>query len=332
MKMNKSAWFSILLTLGVISMLIVLLVNGTFFKSPATTPAQPWENALVIAFMAALAVWCLAGAAGWIILFRRGFFATQLEHMAAGFEWLGCVLGLFLLAGLWVIAVLPGPYLLWFATTRLKRPICPQCKNWMPYGATRCAHCGAAAPPEPAAPQPAAPVVAIPPLPPSPAVGHVCEKCHSADSPGAVYAFHYGTFAGSEYLGKQRTQYNFKIAGTQEVFLCDRCVAEFGKKRSQRLVLITTLGMAALVVAIWGCGLAMQAINPGAENQVDVMPAAVILALMCPLLLFMVRRQRLKTPLGQGDLLAIELYRPALKQQGYTQFFTRQQVRDRNLI
>jgi hypothetical protein len=328
MKMNKSAWFSILLTVVLIGLLAVFLVNGTLSKGSATAPAQPYEISLFYVFLAALGVWCLSGALGWIVLFRRGFFADQLEKMV-GYAWLGCIVGIFLLAGLWMVAVLPGPYLLWFATTRRQRPMCPQCKNWMPHGATRCAHCGALMPgaqaeklvtPQPAESQPQAPTEAT------------CEKCKAVNPVGASYVFYYGTFAGSEYLGDQRTRYDFKIAGTQEIFLCNQCVTEYGRKRAQRKSLGISAGLAALVIGLSVCSLLMSVANPDATSQINMMPAVVLLLILAPLLYFWMQRQARKQPLAQGDLLAMELRKPALKSQGYTRFFTRQQVRDGNLL
>ena len=329
MKMNKFAWFSISLSVVLFGLLGVLLLNGTFNKGTATTPAEPYEITLFWIFLVALAVWCLSGALGWIMLSRRGFFADQMESLA-GYEWAGCIAGIFLLAGLWIVAVLPGPYLMWFASTRRPRPMCPKCKNWMPYSATVCAHCGTPLQAEPGE-------MPAPPIPAESALESTlepkCEKCQAINPAGAVYSFAYGTFAGSEYLGRQRTRYNFKIAGTQDIFLCDRCVTEFGKKRAQKIGLGTSLVVLAIMVGLYVCSLLMIAINPeGAPQTGSLLPAVVLALLLVPVLYFGLPLGVRRQPLGQGDLLAIQLRKPALKSQGYTRFFTRQQIRDNQLL
>jgi hypothetical protein len=329
MKMNKFTWFSIILTTVLLGLLGVLLLNGTFNKGTATTPAEPYEMVLFWIFLVVLAVWCLSGALGWIMLSRRGFFAAQMESLA-GYEWTCCIGGIFLLAGLWMVAVLPGPYLMWFASTRRPRPMCPKCKNWMPPTATRCVRCGTPVQAEPAE-TPAPPKLAESALESS--LEPRCEKCQGANPAGAVYSFAYGTLAGSEYLGNQRTRYDFKIAGTQDVFLCDRCVTEFGEKRAKKLGLGISLGVLAMMVGLSVCSLLMNVINPEAAPRTEsLLPGVVLVLLLVPVLYFGRLLGARKQPLAQGDRLAIELRRPALTSQGYARFFTRQQMRDNQLL
>lgn len=354
MKKNRFAWFSVLLTLVLLALLGVLLLTGTFSKGTATNPALPYETALFFIFLAVLGIWCVSGVLGWIMLSRRGFFADIMESLI-GNEWVGCIAGIFLLAGLWMVAVLPGPYLMWFASTRQARLLCPKCKKWMPRGAVQCAHCGEAlpgAPAEapavsqpaetkletlaaqqptetkletPAAQQPTETNVEIP-------TEHQCENCKAVNPAGATYPIYYGTFAGSEYLGNQRTRYSFKIAGSKEIFLCNQCVTEYGKKQMQQRSLGLSLGLVAMVIGLSVCSLLLKVVDPGGANQTNMTPAVVFVVILAPLVYFWMQRQAAKHPLGQGDLLALKLCKPALKSQGYTRFYTRQQMHDNQLL
>jgi hypothetical protein len=329
MKMNKYAWFSIILTTVLLGLLGVLLLNGTLHKETATTPAEPYETVLFWIFLVVLAVWCLSAALGWIMLSRRGFFSAQMERLA-GHEWTCCIGGIFLLAGLWMVAVIPGPYLMWFASTRQPLPRCPKCKNWMPQGATHCVHCDTPLQTEPVD-------TLTPPRLAESAhesiLGQKCEKCQETNRSGAVYSFAYGTLAGSDYLGNQTTRYSFKIAGSQDVFLCDQCVTEFGKKRTQKLSLGISLGVLAIVVGLSVISLLINAANPGGAPQIGSLLLGVVVTLLLVPVIYFGRSFRVrKQPLAEGDRLAIELRKPALTSQGYTRFFTRQQMRDNQVL
>jgi hypothetical protein len=328
MKTNKLAWISIMFTIVLVGLLGVLLLMGTF-KKTAANPAQPYEMVISFTFLALLVVWGLSGVVGWILLMRRGYFADQLEFLAAGNAWLGCLIGIFLIAGLWIVAVLPGPFLVWFATTRIPRPKCPQCKNWLPHGATKCVNCDVVLPGVQAE-TPISPNIAETTEDGSLVVK--CEKCQAINATGAEYYFFYGNLVGSEYLGSNRTRYDFKIGGSQDVFLCDKCASEFGKMRVKRISLGILVGMVVFGVGI-PVGQYLSNIKTGGGEQTDfpyfIIASMLILAFGS---YFWLQRQARKQPLSNGDLLAIKLRKSGLKSQGYNRFYTREQMRKNQLL
>ena len=328
MKQKKYAWVSIVLTVLLVGLLLSLYGIGALSKNDAKQ-ANSTEYSLSIAFLAVLALWVLCGFAGWIMLSRRGYFADQMEFLAAGNAWLGCIIGILLLAGLWMVAALPGPYIMWFASTRVPRPQCPKCKNWLPHGATKCVNCDI--------PLPGAILEGEERIP---SAGSLeadqlvtgCENCHEVDVTGDKYFFFYGSFISSEYLGGNRTRYDFKIAGSQDVFLCERCVLEFGKKRIRPLSVGIPLGMVLLSVG-FTIGQYINGMQTGVGSETNVpIFTSVFIIFTAIMLHFGVKRQSLKQKPINGDLLAIKLRKPHLKSQGYTRFYTREQMRQNQLL
>lgn len=338
--------FSFFMLLVILGLIGVISYFNIWSKGSQANPAQPWEMAVFYAFLAMLGVWIVCGIIGYIIMLRRGVFATLMEKLV-GAEYLFCFLGILLVGGLWIPALLPGPFLIWLASTRSGQIVCPRCKNWMPRSAARCAHCGEPLP-GPAdqtggertlneanlATQPAGSSQtpsSEPPLATSSRQA-VCEKCGQYDTPGALYSFAYGTFAGSQAVGRKTIQYNFKISGQAQVFLCDDCVTRYGNRFLSRRFLGIIVGMVVIIAFLAALYLAMKAADPTLKTQVDFKPALLLLVILLPIMYMILNRRRKKNPLEFGDQLAIQLRRPALCAQGYTRFFTRQQLRDNQLL
>ena len=328
MKMNKFGWFSIFLTFVLVGILGGLFLVGGF-ESNTTTPAKPLEKILSYAFMGLLLLWGLSGVVGWIMLMRKGFFADQVYFLAAGNAWLGCLVGIFLLAGLWIIAVLPGPYLVWFASTRIPRLQCPKCKNWLPMSATKCVNCDI---PLPGVPQGKPIQTFISETVEEGSLVVKCEKCQAADTPGEKYFFFYGTFLRAEGLSNNRTRYDFKIAGSQDVYLCDRCISEYIRKKTQRISLGVLTGVAVLGVGVPLVQYFSSIKTAGDEGVVFPYFMIVFMIILGIVVLVMLPRKVKKQLLSHGDILAIKLRKPGLKSQGYTRFYTREQMRNNQLL
>ena len=321
-------WISIVYTILIAGLLAALLLMDKYKKNPAD-PASPVGQIMSFTFLALLVIWGLSGVVGWILLARRGYFADQLEFLAAGNAWVGCFIGILLLAGLWMVAVLPGPYLVWFATTRKPRPQCPKCKRWLPHGATKCVDCDLVLP----GMQVKEPVTQnVVNTTDESSLVVKCENCQSKDTHGALYYFFYGNLIGAEYLGKDRMRYDFKIGGSQDVFLCDKCVSEFGKIRIKRFGLPISIGLIVL-----GIGIPLiqyfSNIKIAGSDQTDF-PYFIIISMFIMAIgfYFGLQRQVKKQPHAQGDLLAIKLRKPGLKSQGYNRFYTREQMQKNQLL
>ena len=312
-----------------VTALVLWSLSQVSFRAATAGSAQARSTDSIRGYLliGLLALWVLSAISGWIMLLRRGYFADQLAKLSMGLEWLGCVIGIFLLAGLWMVAVLPGPFLIWFARTRKPRPQCPQCKNWLPYGATRCVHCDIEIVSGEKAARTVEPVVQSQEV--MEADENKCGNCLAEDTAGQKYFFFYGTFTGSEYLGKDRTRYDFKIAGSQEVYLCNRCVSAYGRKRITRRGL--WIGGAMVLMAII-FPLLQQFASKGDDAQKFPFFLVGFMVLLAAGLFFWLLRQHSKAPLAQGDALAIELRSPALRQQGYTRFYTREQMKHNQLM
>ena len=159
-----------------------------------------------------------------------------------------------------------------------------------------------------------------------------CEKCQIVDTSGAKYFFFYGTFIRAEDIGNNRTRYDFKIAGSKDVFLCDKCVSEFAKKKMQRISLGILVGMVVSGVGI-PVGQYLSNIKSGGVEQ-TVFPYFIIVFTLILAIgsYFWLQRQVRRQLLSQGDMLAIKLRKPGLKSQGYTRFYTREKMQKNQLL
>jgi hypothetical protein len=142
-----------------------------------------------------------------------------------------------------------------------------------------------------------------------------CASCGAETSTGAEYIVRYGSLALSTYRHKTVTKI-YKIAGKEDVFLCDSCV----DRRVNRLA------------ALYGGGLALVAIVASVPvvlggKPLGEMTLPIVVLLGLSLYLWVgIRRDWKKGKHRErvGDGMAIRLRKPDLKRQGHKVFWSRE--------
>jgi hypothetical protein len=149
-----------------------------------------------------------------------------------------------------------------------------------------------------------------------------CECCGLDDQAGERYAFFYGNMTGSSSRGKIIIT-NYKIAGTQMLFLCDACVARHSEMSVRKMGIVITAMLLLIPLCFLGLSLG------GGIAFADVKPL-VLNMLWMPLIgpfMYLARRlvgKRAGAKAGMGDSLAIKLRKPELKKAGFNSFFDRE--------
>ena len=125
--MRKSGLVSIALTL-IGAVIIALNLSSVFDVS-----------LMMSFFLIWVAVWFILSLTGVVILSRKGYFPVE---KLRGNEAFGCIIFLVFWWLIFIIIAIPGPYLLWYADTKKRKPQCPSCKRWLPPGVVVCPACG----------------------------------------------------------------------------------------------------------------------------------------------------------------------------------------------
>ena len=142
-----------------------------------------------------------------------------------------------------------------------------------------------------------------------------CEACQHEVDGGDSYIVRYGS-ERTEYLSYKQFAVHRSIAGTHQVFICDACLNRFINRRA----LLSGLVMA---VPLAGLGLVNLLSGKPLAEQVSPLVLGVVLGALL-FLLISSKRKPGKSRQQMGDLYAIQLLKPVLKQQGYRYFYTRQ--------
>jgi hypothetical protein len=130
-----------------------------------------------------------------------------------------------------------------------------------------------------------------------------CKKC--SQSPAQPYTFSYSQTSARHGRIVQR-----KYGGRMTVWLCDRCVTRFERRKILLGILFAVLTIAAL-----GLAFSIPAAGVGRDNRSVVFGIAFFLAAFS-FINFTNRGSREKN----GDTLAISLLRPELNKQGWNEF------------
>jgi hypothetical protein len=346
--MRKSAIFAVVMTLIGLGLLI-----ATFLVQ------EDWiiPQFMGILWMVWAGIWALSAFTGIVVLLRKGFLSKTMEAWGGMAAWLGCVVLLMFGWILLPLIALFGPYLLWFAATRRGLPQCPNCKRFVPVGVRVCPQCGtvmpgptgmAAAPAQPVSPKvqaaPEGPEVQLAPesqavqqvpAPPTPvqrieAINvTTCENCHKETTAGNLYTFFYGVLTGTDMPDSKHIREDFKVSGSETVYLCDNCIKQNLNKRGRIFAFILGIGGVVLI----GVGLLLRALGvsqaSGGLDPQGFICGGFIFLVMMPVILQTIRGQAKKGALeGPGDAMAIGLRKAVLQQRGFTRFWTRQQLRD----
>lgn len=142
-----------------------------------------------------------------------------------------------------------------------------------------------------------------------------CEACKSETNPGDFYIVRYGS-ERSEYLSSKKVAVYRNIAGTEQVFICDRCL----NRQISTRALLAGGGFALLTASV---GLVAFLAGKPLNEQI----APLVLALLGGVMLYLLISRKQKQGAGRlqmGDWYAIQLAKPRLKAQGYPHFYTRQ--------
>lgn len=142
-----------------------------------------------------------------------------------------------------------------------------------------------------------------------------CEVCQKETATGGPYIVRYG-FERRELISHKREAVYRSIAGTRSVTICDSCLNRY----ISRQALFSGLGFLLLISSL------------GLVNFLSAKPLAeqispIVLGIIGGAFLFMVisnRGRKSKGRLQMGDVYAMQLVKPELRQQGYRSFFTRQ--------
>lgn len=151
-----------------------------------------------------------------------------------------------------------------------------------------------------------------------------CESCGVDTQTGQRYTFYYGSLTGASTTGRL-TVTNYRIAGRQDLFLCDTCVARHSEMNARKLGLIL-LVVPLLIGLCFLSPIFLGLEGYGFEQAKPLMPI-LWLALLGPFV-YLIRRSVWKRGTGGvGDSLAIKLRRPELKKAGFDSFFTREEYK-----
>ena len=164
-----------------------------------------------------------------------------------------------------------------------------------------------------------------------------CEKCGVETEAGNTYQFYYGKPAGErKYVkdGKQMVEMKFSIAGTQQAYVCNQCVAirELANRRKGMMsILILSLGLIALFVLSYATDILMFlgviALLLGILGLVLSFFAFQKWHTLSNLLKSHNNSRALdklaKSNTDVGDELSIEVHKPSLERQGFALLLTR---------
>lgn len=325
--MRLTGVLAILLTVVAVPLTGVILLNERVvtldgIEMPAVLSTPAGRQALIIVAVVLLCLWGGTALAGVLLLLRKGAFARPIRGFAEA-PW-ACCFGIILLWWTVFVVMIPGPFLLWYADTRRGLPRCPECRGWVPPGATVCPDCGTAIETPPAA-APAVPPAAGKAAAPTAGLARGCAQCGSETAPGALYTYYYGTFQKTEYMGRSSMRQVYRVGGSEDVFLCHSCVDRCAQQFARRGGLIGLILALAVPVLI-----AVPDLLRG-KPLVAVLPAAAVYGgIFLAVILFLylrLRREAKKHPERSGDALALRLRKAARQREGYTRFFTREQYR-----
>lgn len=156
-----------------------------------------------------------------------------------------------------------------------------------------------------------------------------CRQCETENAAGATYRYFFGTHAGSEYIDRRHTRTQYRIAGSEQVYLCDRCVDEHVKRRARRAGLAISLGILGFVVCCLLLPMGAVAVLGNDLTPFRALLPVVGFLLACtlvgPITCLGMRQAGKKGEgrAGAGDDLAIRLRKADLRVRGYDKFFTR---------
>jgi len=148
-----------------------------------------------------------------------------------------------------------------------------------------------------------------------------CVKCGDEANKGALYKFYYGKQGATDYPSRRTTRTRYKIAGSEDTFLCDGCVDQHIERRARLMaggVFLLILILSILRLTLGGPA------PQGSELETVVgFPTAFVAGFF---LYFGIRRwKKNKQREFMGDILAIKTRKATLKQSGYDSFFTREE-------
>jgi hypothetical protein len=155
-----------------------------------------------------------------------------------------------------------------------------------------------------------------------------CEKCNAEGAAGETYTFFYGTHLGIDYPNRRTTVTRYRLVSSEDHYLCDGCVDAFIEARARRYgwgVSLTFLGIPVCFLL-----LSLVAFQGDLSKMAPMAPVGMFIAAMAVLgpLMYLTGKTRWKvgeTRKWLGDKLAIDLRKEALKKEGMSAFFTRQE-------
>ena len=150
-----------------------------------------------------------------------------------------------------------------------------------------------------------------------------CESCGLESKAGQSCTFYYGKLTGTTSAGKSIIS-RYNIAGAQDLYLCNSCIARHSEMNARKMGLIVT----AIPVVIGLCFLSSSLMGiEGGFEAVKPLMGIFWMALFGPFLYLIRRSIWQKDAAGVGDSLAIKLRKRELKKAGFDSFFTREQLK-----
>lgn len=156
-----------------------------------------------------------------------------------------------------------------------------------------------------------------------------CAKCGN-EGEGSTYGFVYGTTTGTEtdyrggpYQTIRTTTTHYKIHAPEQVFLCDTCIT--GRLEKERRLVTRVFGTLAVVLAL--AGVSVGIVDVVQHNTLIFSFVMLVFAAFLSGVMLWLRRHlrtaRARTEHGEG--LAMELRKPALREQGFDLFWSARQ-------
>jgi len=147
-----------------------------------------------------------------------------------------------------------------------------------------------------------------------------CARCGTETSVGNSYKFYFGKRGQTDMPDRRTTRTRYAIVGSEDSFLCDRCVDQNIERRAR----LTASGVFLLILVLAGLRLVLGRPAPeGSELETVVgFPAAFLFG---PAIYFGIRRwKKGKQKQDVGDRLAIRTRKADLVRSGHDAFFTRE--------
>jgi hypothetical protein len=146
-----------------------------------------------------------------------------------------------------------------------------------------------------------------------------CMQCFTQTNNGELFKFYYGKRGATSVIDRRTTFTRYTIRGTEEPFLCKRCVDQAIEGRAR----LFGGGVFIVILLLSFLRLAMGPAPAGSEMETVIgFPTAIIAGLI--LYLGIRRWKKNKMRKFAGDTLAIKLRKTMLKQGGNDAFFTRE--------